>query len=262
MYDYVIVPFDGTKQAQRASMVGADLAHMMGAELVVMTAHGIDTDAAITRVKERAMAMSDTSVTVWIEPVANEAKAVASMVGYRPNSLICMSTSARTGVRRAAYGSMAERLLRELEAPILLVGPRWQGASVVDLRHLVVCVDGTATAEAAIPLAAAWAQVRPLNITLVHVHQRDGELAVDLDRLAQPLESRCEIVDRVVVDNANVVDGVLDVVDHSISPFIVMATAAHSGLERLVRGSVTASMLAKSPVPVLVQRGPLPTHSD
>ena len=260
MYEHVIVPFDGTKQAQRASMVGADLSHMMGAELVVMTAHGIDSDRGIAQVKERAKVMSDPSVTVWIEPIANEAKAVASVVEHRPNSLICMSTSARTGVRRAVYRSLAERLLRELDAPILLVGPHWQGGSVVDLSHLVVCLDGSATAEAAIPLAGAWAELRPLNVTLVHVHQNDGELAVDLDRLAWPLESRCEIVDRVVVENDDVVDGILEVVSNSLSPFVVMATRARAGLERVAYGSVTASMLARSPVPVLVQRGPLQTH--
>jgi nucleotide-binding universal stress UspA family protein len=255
MYEYVIVPFDGTKQAQQASLVAADLAHLMGAELVVMTAHGIDTADAIAKVKDRAMAMSDTSVTVWIEPVANEAKAVASMLSFRPNSLICMSTSGRTGVLRATYGSMVERLLREVDAPIVAIGPKWAGTSVVDLSHLVVCMDGTPTAEAAIPLAARWAALRPLNVTLVHVRSRHDEASVDLDRLGQTLESTCEIVDRVTVDDDDVVDGILEVVHHSISPFVVIATSARTGLDRFVHGSVTASLLAKCPVPVLVQRG-------
>lgn len=259
MYDHIIVPFDGTKAAQRATMVGADLARMVGAELVVMTAHGVEHADSVSLVKQKAMSISDSTVTVWVEPRQNESAALATMLAYRPNSLICMATSARTGVRRAAYGSLAERLVREVDAPLLLIGPRWGGASVVDLRHLVVCIDGTPTAEAAIPLAGQWAEALPLNVTLVHVHGGAHEVAVDLDRLARPLESRCDIVDKVTVENHDVVDGILDVVHHSISPIVVMATGARSGFDRLLHGSVMATMLARSDVPVLLQRGPLPT---
>lgn len=38
-----------------------------------------------------------------------------------------------------------------------------------------------------------------------------------------------------------------------------MATGARSGFDRLLHGSVMATMLARSDVPVLLQRGPLPT---
>ncbi|MGZ4693089.1 MAG: universal stress protein [Acidimicrobiales bacterium] len=258
MYDHIIVPFDGTERAQRASLVGADLGHLLGAELVVMTADDIDREPAIRRVKQRAMDLSDETVTVWVEPMANEAKAVSTMIDFRPNSLICMATSGRTGVRRAAYGSLAERLLHDLDAPILLIGPRWAGASVVDLRHLVVCVDHTTTSEAAIPLAASWAEALPLDATLIHVCTDDDEPPVDLDRLALPLEQRCRIVDKVVVENHDAVAGILDVVQHSISPLVVMATSARGGIDRLLHGSVTASLVSRCEAPVLVQRGPGP----
>lgn len=261
-YQHVIVPFDGTDRAQRATNVGAELAHMMGADLVVMTAHDAGDGESLRKVKDRAKAMSHAAATIWIEPQANEAKAVATMLSYRPHSLICMSTTARTGVLRAAYGSMAERLLHSIDAPLLLIGPRWAGASVTDLRHLVVCVDGSPTSEAAIPLAGAWADAMPLNVTMLHVRTGDAEPAVDLDRLAFPLEQRCEIVDKVVVDNPDVVKGILEVVDHSTSPFVVMATHARTGRDRIISGSVMASLIAKCEVPVLVQRGPIPTRPE
>lgn len=255
MYDYVIVPFDGTERAQRASLVGADLGHMFGAELVVMTADDIDREPAIRRVKQRAMDLSDDTVTVWVEPTANEVRAVSTMIDHRPSSLICMATSGRTGVRRAAYGSLAERLLHDIEAPILLIGPRWAGASVVDLRHLVVCVDHTTTSEAAVPLAASWAEALPLDATLIHVCTEDDETPVDLDRLALPLEERCRIVDKVVVENRDPVAGILDVVAHSISPLVVMATSGRGGIDRMLHGSVAASLISRCAVPVLVRRG-------
>ncbi len=256
MYKHVIVPFDGTRPAQGATMVGADLARLLGAELVVMTANGIDRPSSVRQVKERAMAMSDGTVTVWVEPTANEVDAMATMVDYRPSSLICMSSSARTGVRRAAYGSLAERLVRDLDAPLVIVGPRWAGASIADLRHLVVCVDETPKAETAVDLAAAWAAEIPLNATLLHVRSDAHAPPVDLDRLAGPLAERCDIVDRLTIESSDVVDGILEVVDGSMSPLVVLATGARVGLDRIRHGSVMASLISKCEVPVLVQRGP------
>ena len=49
---------------------------------------------------------------------------MATVVRYRPNSLVCMYTNARTGVRRAVYGSLAERLLRRTDAPSCCSGRR------------------------------------------------------------------------------------------------------------------------------------------
>jgi nucleotide-binding universal stress UspA family protein len=256
LYEHIIVPFDGTAPAQGATMVGADLARMLGAELVVMTANGMGRAASVGHVKEQAIAISDHSVTVWVEPNANEVEAIATMITFRPKSLICMSTSGRTGVRRAAYGSMPERLVRVVDAPLVLLGPRWTGASIADLRHLVVCVDATPKAEVSVALAAMWAAALPVNATLLHVRTDSSESRVDLDRLAVPLEGRCKIVDKVTVEKADVAQGILDVVKDSGRPLVVMATGARVGLDRMVHGSVMASLISKCDVPVLVQRGP------
>jgi nucleotide-binding universal stress UspA family protein len=231
---------------------------MVGSQLVVMTAHDHDRADSIRLVKERATSMSDAAVTVWVEPMATPTKALGSMLSFRPKSLICMSTSARTGVRRAVYGSLAERLLRAVDAPLLLVGPRWAGAPIADLRHLVVCVDGSPTAEAAIPLAGTWLDALALNVTMLHVRAGGDAFHVDLDRLASPLEQRCEIVDRAIVDSTDVVEGILDVVRHSVSPMVVMATHGRGGVDRMLHGSVMASLISRCEVPILVQRGPLP----
>jgi MinD-like ATPase involved in chromosome partitioning or flagellar assembly len=254
LYEHIIVPFDGTSAAQGASMVGVDLARRMEAELVVMTASGMDGAASVRQLKARSMAMSDASVTIWQEPEVNEVKAISSMVGFRPNSLICMSTSARTGVRRAAYGSLAERLLRELDVPLVLVGPRWAGGSVADLSHLVICVDATPRADAAVALAATWAGALPLTATLVHVRTDIDAPRVDLDRLAEPLEPWCPLIEKLTVQNSDVVEGILEVVKDSISPLVVMAASVRGGLDRMVHGSVMASLIGKCEVPVLVRR--------
>ena len=259
MYEHIIVPFDGTDHAQRTALLAADVATTMGAKLVLATASDLSNDKLTQALKARAMHDSDDTVTVWLEPAHSQAQAIATMAAYRPNSLVCMYTHARAGLLRTVYGSLAEKVLRSVDAPVLLTGPRWHGSSVVNLKHLILCTDGSPTAEAAVPLVAEWASVLPLNITLVHVQSEPDEDPVDLDPIVASLEGRCEIIDEITVQDRDIVQGILGVLQHSINPFVVMATHARTGLERLVFGSIVAEVTARSPVPVLVQRGPLPT---
>jgi nucleotide-binding universal stress UspA family protein len=255
MYEHIIVPFDGTKAANRAVLLGAEISTMADADLVVATSSGSGRRSSVRKAKDRAVSFSDDRVTVWLEPARSLRAAFETMVAYRPNSLICMYTHARTGVLRTVYGNLAQTLLRVVDAPLLLIGPEWAESSVSNLNHLIVCVDGSAASEAAISLAGDWADMTPLGVTVLHVRTSADEGEVDLDRLAAPLESRCEIVDKLVVDNADVVDGVLDVVRHSIEPIVVMATHARTGVDRLRHGSIVAELSTKCPVPILVQRG-------
>ncbi len=258
MYDHIIVPFDGTAHALGAALAATDLSERFGAELVLATAADLEGER-VEQFKTAARNRSDNRVTVWVEPAHIEAPAIASVVAHRPNSLICMYTSARTGVRRAVYGSLAEYLLRHTDAPVLLFGPSWRQGSLVNLRNLIVCLDGTPTAEAAIPLAVGWAQAMPLSAVVLHVDLGEAEPAVDLARLAYPLEQLCTELERVTVPDTRPVEVIVDMARSSTASMLVMATHARAGLDRLLGGSVTAEVVARSPVPVLVQRGPLPT---
>lgn len=259
MYEHIIVPFDGTAAALAAGLAATDLSEVFGAELVLATAADLDGDL-VEQFKASAMARSDAHVTVWVEPSHVEAEAIATVAAHRPNSLICMYSNARTGVRRAVYGSLAEYLVRATDAPVVLFGPNWQPSSLVNLRNLIICLDGTPTAEAAIPLAASWARVLPLTAVLVHVRTGQDEPAVDLARLSYPLGFCCSEVQCLTVDDRRPVDAIVELARDSAASMLVMATHARTGFDRLVNGSLTAEVAQRAPLPVLVQQGPMPTE--
>ncbi len=260
MYEHIIVPFDGTAAALAAGLAATDLSERFGAELVLATAADLD-EVRIEQFKAAAMDRSDHRVTVWVEPAHVEAEAIATVAAHRPNSLICMYSHARTGVRRAVYGSLAEYLLRHTDSPVLVFGPNWEHGSLVNLRNLIVCLDGTPTAEAAIPLAASWAQAMPLTAVVLHVDTGDAEQpAVDLARLAFPLEQCCAELERVTVPDTRPVEVIIDMAQTSTASMLVMATHGRAGFDRLMRGSLTAEVAQRSPIPVLIRRGPLPTE--
>jgi nucleotide-binding universal stress UspA family protein len=254
VYEHIIVPFDGTDRAQHSAVVGRELATLFDAPLVLATAGEEPESGALKDAKARAMGSSDDRVTVWLEPGSNETKAMVTMAKFRPNALFCMYTNARTGLLRLVYGSLADRLLHKTDTPVLLIGPRATESTVANLQRLIVAVDDDPSSLAAVALACTWADAMPVNAVVVHVNRGDGPATIDLGRLAYPLESRCGTVEKVIVDNARVVPGLLQVVGNGYDSVVVMATAGRVGIRRVAAGSVMAEMSQRSPVPVLATR--------
>ena len=116
MYSHIIVPFAGDEPSRRAAGVGADLSRLFDNRLVIVTATPTSGGDEVQALKERAQAMSDERVDVWIEPNNKPVDAIATTVKYRPKALICMYTNARQGVRRTVYGSTAEEIIARVDA--------------------------------------------------------------------------------------------------------------------------------------------------
>ena len=75
--------------------------------------------------------------------------AIAAMAAL--DTLVCMATHARTGVRRAVLGRVTEAVLRHVSGPMLLTGPfAWRQRSMVG-GNLLVCLDGSERAEPILP---------------------------------------------------------------------------------------------------------------
>ncbi|MCB0064351.1 MAG: universal stress protein, partial [Caldilineaceae bacterium] len=83
--------------------------------------------------------------------------------------LIAMTTHGRSGVRRWALGSVAERVLHEAQQPLLLV--RHETLSRDAFKHLLVPLDGSILSEAALAHASIIAQATGATILLLHVVQ-------------------------------------------------------------------------------------------
>jgi nucleotide-binding universal stress UspA family protein len=84
--------------------------------------------------------------------------------------LIAMTTHGRGAVGRAIFGSVADRVARSSSIPVLLARPRAAGAPAVpEFRRIVVPLDGSERAEAALPVAADLAGALGIPIRLMRV---------------------------------------------------------------------------------------------
>ena len=92
---------------------------------------------------------------------------VEALVRYEQEAridLVVMCSHLRQGWSRLAHGSVAERLLREGAAPVLLART---DAPDVDLQRLVVALDGTESGEAALCAVENLARYVAEEVTLV-----------------------------------------------------------------------------------------------
>ena len=100
---------------------------------------------------------------------ADPVSAVSALVAKHPDSAVCMGTHSHCTLTAAALGTVAERVVREVGVPVLLVG-RGCSQTPVDQGPIVVCHDGSPAADAILAPARAWARVPDAPIVLMHVH--------------------------------------------------------------------------------------------
>ena len=258
LYDHVIVPFDGSDASRDVSVYAADLARVVGARLLLLTSAEVRGVANIDGLKQRAVEISDQPVDVWIDAQKRPSDAVVKSVGFRPGSLVCMATHARTGLRKAVHGSVAEAVIRNVDAPVLLFGPAWRRTEIFDPDRILVCLDGSRTSEEVLPEAEAWRSVLDLDCTMVHVDvgddhslTHDDEVAQRVARLVGPfVEQGAELA---VVAGHDVPEAIVALTVEHPGAVVAMATHGRAGLARLTTGSITMDVVLGSKVPVLVR---------
>src|SRR5205085_12165187 len=131
----------------------------------------------------------------------------------------------RNGLRRMVYGSVAESVINRVDVPVVLLGPAYPGGDVTDIRQIIVCVDGSATSQAVLPLAAMWSRALQKPCTLLHINTKGSRemSGSDFMSLARLLQRTAPQVDVVRHDARDVPSGVLDMIRPSSRSLAVMA---------------------------------------
>ncbi len=141
MYDRILVPLDGSDLAREIIPRVEDMASAHGAEVIlleVLAASGVlpktaakERDEAEKHLMEVEQQLLDKGIKTR-HTIRHGSDAAAEIVDYAEVNdidLIAMSTHGRGGVSRWVFGSVAERVLRGTDKPILLV--RAPGAHIL-----------------------------------------------------------------------------------------------------------------------------------
>ena len=139
MYKSILVPLDGSKLAENILTEVEELAVLLNARLnliYVTKAHvfpGVDPTDAQVRVVSEAKEYLDNlkeqllakKIDIEIHtPYGNPAAKILEVSKRHDIDLIAMSTHGRSGIGRWLLGSVAEKVVRHSEKPVLLLRAR------------------------------------------------------------------------------------------------------------------------------------------
>jgi nucleotide-binding universal stress UspA family protein len=287
----IVVPLDGSPLAERALPYAAALAGATGAQVILLRAAqprpdpGADAppawapeeDSAYladarTRLRARGAALVEGAVSS-----GEAAAAIRDEARLRRADLVVLATHGRSGLGRALSGGVADDVLRRAEVPVLLVPPAappaWPARLPAEPRRVVVPLDGSPFAEAALPPARGLAAALGAELHLLRAVPPAGallprqvlapaggeadaarrEAGADLEATAAPLRAGgLRVVCHPVV--ADPAAGLAGAAKGLGADAIAMATHGRAGLTRLVLGSVATAALRRATVPLLLVR--------
>lgn len=196
------------------------------------------------------------------------------------SDMIFMTTHGYSGVNRLWLGSVADEMIRHTTLPLFVVHPHEPGgeSQQLSVHHILVPLDGSELAEAALGPATELARATGARLTLAHVVP-SGELSnwpvlaplrerpvPSLDGALSYLEGVADELERDGLDvevlathgNAPATE-IIEAAERVGADAIAMATHGYGGLKRTLLGSVADKILRSSTLPLLVMRPTLPT---
>lgn len=272
MYEQILVPVDGNPPALAALEHAADLAADVNASLHLVTVTlGAEPDEDIRAeeiIDEAIEHLDGTDVDVTTD--IRSGKPAEEIIGVAEDAgvdAIVLGSLGRRGVRRLLLGSVAEDVVRDAPVPVIVVPSGDDVHCRYPYQTIVVGVDGSEHASAALDRAIEIASKQDSALHLVSVVelpsvQIDGQIDSPLDAL----ESTAE---RVVADGAEratergvdevhtdirigSADRVLRTyVEDTDADLVVAGTHGRSGVDRLLLGSVSERVLRTATAPVL-----------
>jgi nucleotide-binding universal stress UspA family protein len=299
----LVVPLDGSRLAEHALPLAGAIARAARARVRLVLIHELPpspADQASARLYvaietatrrsqrdylRRAAARLRQAYGIPVGTVTRDgpiAEALTTWIDSSGADLVVMTTHGRGALGRAFVGSVADHVVRTVEAPVLLLRPE-QDAPGPDPSHgwsgreILLPLDGSPLAEAALPPALELARLFGLPVSLLEVVQplsvatdpplpfpafydeqitgeRRRQAQDYLDSMSERLRERGIEAHGAATVGWSVAGTLLDVARPERTALVVMATHGRGGLKRVLNGSVTDKLVRGADVPVLVVR--------
>jgi nucleotide-binding universal stress UspA family protein len=184
--------------------------------------------------------------------------------------LVVIGTHGRTGVRRFIIGSVAEKVVRRADVPILTVRVSDAAPAWPPIDRVLVPTDGSEASLAALPYALDVAErfdaaVDGLYVVDERTKSSFYNVGTALEDVVGGMEAAAEAAtqriesaaaDRGVAVSTTVIEGlpsraICTHAEESGADLIVMSTHGRTGLAHYLLGSVTERVVRNATVPVL-----------
>jgi nucleotide-binding universal stress UspA family protein len=300
MYEKIMVSLDGSELAEAALPYAEELAGQLGSEIILVNVCEADPDPqkalnqsylqkTVESVKEKASRYSGRSGTAAVIQVKSEilsghpAEKIMEYAETENIDLIVMSTHGRSGIKRWALGSVADKVMRAATRPVVLIRATGSRSDVQDqglLKRVLIPLDGSKESETVIPYIEELASRLKLEVILFQVLARGFEtLSTYFPLTDQQIESdkttamaylnnigtRLKAKGITVVTDeklgidiriGNPAEEIMQLTDEKHADLVAMTTHGRSGVNRRVFGSVAERILREGNTPLLLVRTP------
>ena len=283
MFDSILFPTDGNEGADRVFEFVLDVAAARGATVHLLnvadtnvTSHA-DTDTGTTDVlvergerlvgdlgdRARERNVDVTEAVIQGVPFST----ITEYADRHGMDAIVMPTHGRGVLGRFLLGSVATRVVRTADVPVLTVRPEAELRTPFD--DVLVATDGSDCAEDAVERATAVAAADGATLHVVSVvelaaYGPDAHSSLNIDTFEERAEAAAESAREVAeshgvdvethVAYGGVHDNVLRGVERTGADLVVLGTHGRTGFDRYLLGSVAEKVVRTAPVPVLTVR--------
>ena len=297
MYEKILVPLDGSELAEVALPYAEELAGRLGSEGTLLyvseSAEGQYHRIPQFYMQEMAKATKRGAERYLEKPEGKAIKVESAVLFGHPTDeivayadkedigLIVMATHGRSGIKRLALGSVAEKIVRTAKQPVALIRAKGARPEVREkgmLNKALVPLDGSKESEAAIPYIEELASKLKGEVVLLQVVAQayrvihgggDGSAQIPyteeemeplrasagdyLKTVAGGLEGK-GITTRSEVRVGTAADEIIKLADELYVDMVAMSTHGRSGVSRWAFGSVADKVLHAGNTPLLLVR--------
>jgi len=299
----LMVPLDGSSAAEQALPVAAAIAHRSGTKLHLATVvqqvpvfPASDEEPApdpglaeelrdqLTEYLRSTAEALETTHGVEVTHAlldGSPAQALAEHARAKRVGLIVMTTHGHSGINRLWLGSVADRLMRRVKMPILLLRPK-DFPLQAEFRHNLIALDGLGEGERVLePAIELGSLCRGSLFTLVQVVEPPVALITRmamypatmrpdwrelqencarsyLERVATRMRTRGLRVATRMISGRGIGEQILELARVIGADLIVVGTHGARGVERMLLGSVADKVIRGASQPVLV----VPTRKE
>jgi nucleotide-binding universal stress UspA family protein len=300
MFKHILIPIDAPQLSQHAAKVGLEFAQRLQAQVTLLHVLQMppvyppqSEHATLETIRDHAQKLLEPwpdlaatkGVSLKTKMVQDDAHSVAASIINAANSLECdlilMGTQGREGLERLLVGSVAERVTRLANQPVMLVRSVHSDhpSTVHSFESILVPIDGSTTSQAALWTADELAKQLGASLHFLHVipdpplPMGDGIGLGTMNDRSEPWIEMLKHQGQAIIKNAKE-STTLEIVETSTIPasgartakrilkfakehhssLIVIGTHGRSGLDRLLLGSVAEGVMHHSDVPVILVR--------
>jgi nucleotide-binding universal stress UspA family protein len=297
MFKHILIPIDSQQLSQQAAKVGLEFAQKLQAQVTLL--HVIQMPpvyppqsehATLETIRDHGKKLlepwSDIAVKKGVnlktKMVQDDAHSVAASIVRAADNLECdlilMGTQGREGFDRLLVGSVAERVTRLANQPVMLVRSS-VSSKTIEFESILVPVDGSSTSQAALWTADEIAKQLGASLHFLHVvpdlplPMGDGMGFGTMNYRSEPWIEALEDQGQAIIKHAKE-SSTLEKVETSTIPasgartakqilkfakehhssLIVIGTHGRSGFDRLLLGSIAEGVMHHADVPVILVR--------